>query len=97
MKINAQINQVVNQLQAALVAGIEVAANGMVHRSLRDRYLHSAKYESCRCSKPGSFMSWLWGSLLMSGGLEPARITPPSTPTTRTGPGTNFRAELLTF
>lgn len=97
MKINAQINQVVNQLQAALVAGIAVVANGLIYRSTRDHYWHSAKCDSCRCSKPGSSMSWLFGRLFMSGGLEPATIETPSKPTTQTGPGTNFRTKFLTF
>lgn len=59
MRFNVQNIQVVNQVQAALVAGVAIVANGMVARFSRDSYSHSAKRKPCH-EKPGSIMSWLW-------------------------------------
>lgn len=68
MRFNVKNIQVVNQVQAALVAGVAQVANGMVARFARESYLHSAKRKPCH-DKPGSIMSWL---RIMSG--EPALV-----------------------
>ncbi|QDU80685.1 hypothetical protein Pla110_24170 [Polystyrenella longa] len=80
MRFNNQNIQVVNQVQAALVAGIANVANEMVVRFARVSYLHSAKRNSSH-DKPGSLMSWLeWmtgePSLLLACCCSPSGTTP---------------------